>query len=78
MSEQMATRMYAELIEIRSLLARLQEQVEQLTRELDSERTTSEAYSLSSLVGLGESSVTDVSERHDYYVGEAIAQEHLC
>lgn len=77
MSEQMAAQMYAELLEIRSILARLQAQVEQLVQDFDVERSQSDAYTLTSIIGLGESGFTDVSERHDYYVGEAIAQEHL-
>lgn len=29
------------------------------------------------IVGLGKSDSSDVSERHDYYLGEALAHEHL-
>lgn len=29
------------------------------------------------LIGLGDSGVSDVSERHDHYLGEVIAHEHL-
>jgi len=29
------------------------------------------------VVGLGKSDASDVSERHDYYLGEALAHEHL-
>ena len=31
-----------------------------------------------SIVGLGESDSTDVSEKHDKYLGEIIANEHIC
>lgn len=77
MSEKMAAKMYAKLLEIRGLLARLQEQVEQLSSELNQENGESKSYTLSSIIGLGDSGLTDVSERHDYYIGEAIADEHL-
>jgi hypothetical protein len=77
MSEQMAAKMYAELVEIRALLARIQDEVERLTQQLDQETAVSTPYDLTSLIGLGSSGLTDVSERHDYYVGEAIADENL-
>jgi hypothetical protein len=32
---------------------------------------------LMSIVGLGDSGLTDVSENHDKYLGEAVANEHL-
>lgn len=30
-----------------------------------------------SIIGLGESGLEDVSEKHDFYLGEIIANEHL-
>ncbi len=30
-----------------------------------------------SLIGLGDSGATDISERHDHYLGEALANENL-
>lgn len=77
MSEQMAAKMYAELVEIRALLARIQGEVEQLARQLDQESVPTSGYGLSSLVGLGASGLSDISERHDHYLGEAVADENL-
>lgn len=77
MSEQLAAEMYAELTEIRALLARLQEEVDRLSRQLDQVISPNEDYKLSSISALGNSGLTDVSERHDHYVAEAIADEHL-
>ncbi len=38
---------------------------------------TAEDCNFMSIVGLGSSGLTDVSENHDRYLGEAIAHEHL-
>lgn len=77
MSEQMAAQMYAELRSLREMVAQLQQQVERLTMQFEQEQAKQETYTLSSIIGLGESGLTDVSERHDYYVGQALADDHL-
>ncbi|MBI4670863.1 MAG: hypothetical protein HY741_04235 [Chloroflexi bacterium] len=73
----MAAQLYAELQEIRTLLIQVQMEVERLTRQLNQELEQPKTYTLSSLVGLGASGLTDVSERHDEYVGEAILNEYI-
>ena len=77
MSEQMAAQMYAELVAVREMVAELQKQLERLTLQFEQERAKQENHLLSSIIGLGDSGLTDVSERHDYYIGQALADEHL-
>jgi hypothetical protein len=60
-------------ISIEELLGNL---VKQYLDELSILSRRSEA-DLMSIVGLGDSGLTDVSENHDKYLGEAVANEHL-
>jgi hypothetical protein len=58
MSEEMVAKLHAELVEIRDILARLQERVEQLLSQLEQE------------MGLGTSDSSNVSEKHNTDVGK--------
>lgn len=60
-------------IPIEQLLA---EMVEQSLAELIFSQKTDPIDHMA-IVGLGKSDASDVSERHDYYLGEALAHEHL-
>ena len=77
MEQQTAQMVYAELHTIRETLWRLEREIEHLATLVAADKTLLTKADYLSIVGLGASGMKDVSERHDHYVGEAIAHEHL-
>ena len=77
MEQQTAQMVYAELHTIRETLWRLEREIEHLATLVAADKTLLTKADYLSIVGLGASGMKDVSERHDNYVGEAIAHEHL-
>jgi len=58
----------------------IDEFVSNLVKQFLDEHTISDKHqsaNFMSIVGLGDSGATDVSEHHDKYLGEVIANEHL-
>ncbi len=76
MEERTAQQVYAELNSIKETLQKLEQELERLSTLVASESHL-EPGDYMSIVGLGASGLGDVSEQHDRYVGQAIADEHL-
>jgi hypothetical protein len=77
MTVQTAREIRTELASIRTLLAQIAAELERLDTLLQAEAAQATDHDLMAIVGLGASDSTDVSEKHDRYLGEAIAHEHL-
>jgi len=77
MEPQTAQMVYAELNTIKQTLQKLEHDIERLSVFVAADRRTFEPTDFLSLVDLGTSETSDVSENHDRYLGQAIADEHL-
>lgn len=77
MEPQTAQMVYTELNTIKQTLQKLEQEIERLTTYVVIEGNLLEAADYQGIVGLGASGTSDISEKHDRYLGEAIADEHL-
>ncbi|MBI3740920.1 MAG: hypothetical protein HY257_04085 [Chloroflexi bacterium] len=77
MEQILAQKVYSELHRIKETLWRIQQEIERLILLVVSDTTRLKLEDFMAIVALGASGVKDVSEKHDRYVGEAIAHEHL-
>jgi hypothetical protein len=76
-SQQTGERVYAELNTIKQTLQKLEQEIDRLTALVVADNKVTKEADFLSIVGLGASGSTDVSEQHDRCVGNAIADEHL-
>lgn len=77
MTAQTAKEIRTELASIRELLMQVMIELERLNSIVQTESAKPTEIDFMAIVGLGASGLTDVSENHDRYLGEAIAHEHL-
>jgi len=77
MESQTAQIVYAELNTIKETLAKLQAEITRLTVAMATDSRSLSPADFMAIVGLGASGTADISENHDRYAGDAIADEHL-
>ncbi|MBI3913609.1 MAG: hypothetical protein HY327_05420, partial [Chloroflexi bacterium] len=63
---------------IKEKIRQIEREVDHLTTLLEGDNGELRSEDLMAFVGLGNSGLSDVAESHDAYVGQAIADEHLC
>ncbi len=77
MEPETAQTIYAELNTIKRTLQKLEQEIDRLSVVVAADRKSFDPADYLALVDLGASGVADVSENHDRYLGQAIADEHL-
>ncbi len=77
MRQQVALDFRTELVTIKEQIRKIERKVDHLTALLGDNDGELRREDLMAFVGLGSSGLSDVAERHDDYVGQAIAHEHL-
>ena len=77
MEQQTKQQVYQELLTIQETLRKVERDVDRLTALVEDDGKTLQREDHLAFIGLGASGLSDVADRHDHYVGKAIADEHL-